>query len=114
MKAAKEKLHRLQSLITMVQHSPEKLQCLPDDLALLAASLEDHVDQRHTQAPSTRWPPDDDDDGDDDDAELAMSSPHAVAAVAGQRKVATSIDPHPRYAGSLYLVCSLEKYDYSP
>ena len=40
LKEAKEKLHRLQDLVAMVQSSPDGAQQLPEDLAELAASLE--------------------------------------------------------------------------
>ena len=40
LKEAKEKLHRLQDLVAMVQESPETAQHLPDDLDALAAAMQ--------------------------------------------------------------------------
>ena len=41
LKEAKEKLRRLQELVAMVQQSPDMATSLPDDLAELAASVDD-------------------------------------------------------------------------
>ena len=49
LKAAKEKLKHLQSLVAMVQHAPDSAGTLPDNIAELAASMEDGESQ-FTQA----------------------------------------------------------------
>ncbi|KAK3606346.1 hypothetical protein CHS0354_041982 [Potamilus streckersoni] len=49
LKAAKEKLKRLQSLVAMVQQTPEVIGDLPDNIAEIAASLEE-VESQLTQA----------------------------------------------------------------
>ncbi|KAL3878634.1 hypothetical protein ACJMK2_030966 [Sinanodonta woodiana] len=49
LKAAKEKLKRLQSLVAMVQQTPEVVGDLPDNIAEIAASLEE-VESQLTQA----------------------------------------------------------------
>lgn len=43
LKAAKEKLRRLQDLVTMVQQSPDIANGLPDDLAELAAGFDSDI-----------------------------------------------------------------------
>ena len=41
LKAAKEKLKHLQSLVAMVQHAPDSAGSLPDNIAEMAASMDD-------------------------------------------------------------------------
>ena len=41
LKAAKEKLKHLQSLVAMVQYAPDSAGSLPDNIAEIAASMED-------------------------------------------------------------------------
>lgn len=48
MKDAKEKLKHLQNLVAIVQHSPGMAEELPDNLAEIAASMED-VESQLTQ-----------------------------------------------------------------
>ena len=43
LKAAKEKLHRLQELVAMVQESPDLMTALPEHLAQLASSIDGSV-----------------------------------------------------------------------
>ncbi|XP_013397504.1 pericentriolar material 1 protein isoform X3 [Lingula anatina] len=64
LKAAKEKLKRLQQLVAMVQQSPEAAQVLPDDLAELAASIDD-LEDGDTSVMSSQATQTQDEDGQD-------------------------------------------------